>query len=192
MHVFRFDGELSADTQTHNTIACKDLSWRYLEYVCLYIAFYCPNFELWSLRLRLVGAMKRRHAWEDAAASSAPHLWEVGDAKEEMSESDCIDAFLLMLVDLTMSGTLSAKSVCLLSFWANRFHPCDALGAFAKGPGAPSGHYQRQLDRVIGWKQTPEHFYQLSVPVLRRHDLERSIFEMPVIPAHEAIERELV
>ena len=54
-----------------------------------------------------------------------------------------------LLVGLLINGALSAHRVCLIAWWASQ---AGAVGVqdLRFRPGAPTGHYQRKLDRALG------------------------------------------
>ena len=82
-----------------------------------------------------------------ASFSSGYSSWELRsyhdpDAGEEASERDedmdavqCSAEFLHMLIQLKMSGALSANHVCLLYYWASRGGLTGAGGSLATPPG---------------------------------------------------------
>jgi hypothetical protein len=40
-------------------------------------------------------------------------------------------------------------------------------------------------------KENRSHLYRASVPVHRRHDLERSVYKLPIVPGHESVAAEM-
>ena len=143
----------------------------------------------------------RAHAWEQPSGSS--HRWEEppgaesgdesnSDSESEPTAAECMDEFVNMLISLYMGGGLPAQTLCQLCYYANGFFPHHELRRLAYKPGQPSGHYQRRLDSVLGFKAERDAFYRLRVPGHHRHDLSRTTHRVPVRVAHEALNDEIV
>lgn len=140
--------------------------------------------------------MKRNlitHDWERPAQT---HPWECPpDAAafdEDIQSSEaCVDNFLALLTKLYLDGSLSAQSMCVLCFWASKFHPNEELERYAMPPKKGSGKYAPHLSKVLGLLDHQKDMYRLPIAVYRRHDLERSMYDMPAIPLHEAVAKEL-
>lgn len=81
--------------------------------------------------------------------------------------------------------------MCACSAIGHRFFEHSELKRFAVGPGKQPGKYARHVSKALNLAGDHQHLYRLPIAVHRRHDLERSIYDMPAIPAHEAISREL-
>ena len=90
-----------------------------------------------------------------------------------------------------MFSQLSAHSFCTLCYWAHKANMPGRVEAYAKRPGAPSGHYQRHLNKTLGFDERRSTNYKLGVVGHRRHDLDRCRFDMPVQLPYECLEREL-
>ena len=140
--------------------------------------------------------MKRRlveHSWEQPA----PHAWEVDpDEDSEASDADpspleCVTFFLSFLIDLYMSGALSARSFCVIVYWASGFCDSDDLRKYGMAPGKASGSYARHLKGLLGFKENEQHLFRCRVPIHARHAMERSVTMLPVLPGHEALDREV-
>lgn len=133
------------------------------------------------------------HDWERPSWRKQALVNDGGDTESypEPTPEDCVDNFVSMLVELNVSGGLSAKSVCILAYWASGFFPSDTLNKFGMKPGSSSGHYHLHLGNLLGFKDNRENLYQLEVPGHRRHDFERTTFVMPSVPAQEALAREI-
>jgi hypothetical protein len=95
-----------------------------------------------------------------------------------------------LLLQLHTSGRLSAKDTCLLSHWATKAGAVGPARSLAKGPGAPSGHYQRHLDRAAGLRGSSDEFYALQIPGHTKHSVQRVSNLVRVVPPHEILHKE--
>jgi hypothetical protein len=62
-----------------------------------------------------------------------------------------------------------------------------AIRKFSFRPNAPTGHYQRKMDTVLGFARERRRLYNVAVPGHAKHDLSRTVHSIPCIPPHEAI-----
>ena len=92
------------------------------------------------------------------------------------------------LVQLHAEGRLSAKSACILSHWAHRAGAAGPVADLAFRPDAPTGHFQRHLDRAAGFRD--QDYYRLSVPTYSKKSKGRVAVPVSVVPPHEAIHAE--
>jgi hypothetical protein len=141
------------------------------------------------------------HSWE-----SYDHAWanDRGDAfaNGDSDEEDTFDeqgeeaGVLLMdfLLALHYGGHLSAKSLCVLSWWASRAGAAGPAGKFAFRPNAPTGHFQRHIDSASGCKLSDLKKSMLTIPVPRytKHDAGRSVHMLPFRAPHEVLCNEVV
>ena len=108
-----------------------------------------------------------------------------------MTEDECAQEFIDLLDSMRHSGHLSSKLFCNLCWWAAGFTMNPVIHKYAKAPGAPSGHYQPFLDQKFGTIPKKHTMYTFDVPGHRRHDLQRTLCNVPVNPAHEQLALEL-
>ena len=133
------------------------------------------------------------HSWERPL-----HPWEApgyGDPDYEPPEDPVSVAeqeFLDTLLHEYFAGTLSARAVCEVCYWAGKGGMGPRVQAYGKAPGSNSGHYQRHLDVQLGFKVGFSQQYSVPVVGQRRGGTGRTEFEMPVRNPHESLERELV
>lgn len=120
----------------------------------------------------------------DAAAQVAQPEAEPTDAEEAGQE------LAELLLSLHVDGKLTAKHTCLISYWAAKAGACGPVGELAHRPNAPSGHYQRHLDKKAGLRAEPEKFLTLQVPGHTKHDCRRQVHAVRVCPPHECLHRE--
>lgn len=97
-----------------------------------------------------------------------------------------------LLLQLHVSGRLKAKEVCCISYWAAKAGAVGPVSDLAHDPKAPSGHFQRRLDRVAGLRGCPEQFFSLRVPVHTKSSAERVVQDIRVLPPHECLHREVI
>ena len=87
------------------------------------------------------------------------------------------------IVSLKLAGTISAKSACLLCFWASRAGVAGPVAKLAMAPDKQSGKYSRKFDDVEGRPQE-DGFLYVDVPVHHRCDSSRVVMKMPTTPPH--------
>ena len=97
-----------------------------------------------------------------------------------------------MLLSLHVDGRLSAKDTCTLSYWAYKAGAEGPVKDLAHNPKAPSGHFQRHLDKTAGLRGDDAEFYRIPVPGHTKHSGSREVCQVSVIPPHEVVHRELV
>ena len=148
-----------------------------------------------------------RHSWEaePSASDGLPrHSWELedpeepfggdpigeSDSKNEATATTAGEDYVDYMVGLYLCRTLSARDFCVSMFLAGNsgIEEAKPLGF---RPDAPTGHYQRHLQTVFPWLQAMDDLYTFSIPTYSKDDLARSTYTFPMLPAHEALEREL-
>ena len=94
------------------------------------------------------------------------------------------------MVHLLMSRALAANHFCQILYWVGK---CGVPEAARWGfrPGAPSGHYARHLEPLLGHGRENPSLYQITVPGHHKHDLERTLHPVTVMPAHEQVADDL-
>ena len=129
------------------------------------------------------------------------HPWGGPDGHLGSDESDSSDepederaeagkVLMEFLLSLLHGGILSAKTVCIICWWAWK---AGALGvqALSFRPEAPTGHYQRHIDRVMGVRLKSEKRYRLMMPRYNKAMASRSSEEVPVNCCHEVLHCEV-
>ena len=160
------------------------------------------------------------HEWEDpegspiaadpAAAGSSSWAWEdedgIADASGSDSESEmappdplkdmdaAANCFLDELLELYLSSTISARSFCVLNFWAARAGiKNETVGLYSLKPGQSSRNFQGHLDIVLGFRDEMQKHYQLEVPCTVKGTAQgRGKLVLPVRPIHEVIEERIL
>ena len=132
----------------------------------------------WAQALSLQAAMKRRrqpeavprHSWESAAPSwEADALFE-SSASEMETELEATgeaagENLVELLLTLYFEGRVSAKTLCVLCWWAHRAGAAGPASNYAFRPGAPSGHYAAHIDRARGIDLAEERKGMLAIPI---------------------------
>ena len=135
-------------------------------------------------------------AWETRDYSHllgvGAHDHGAGDLDEGMSQAECSQVFMNMLVEMKMQGMISAKNACILSYWAKRGGLVPPGDALALPPTRTGGAFSEKIDRVIGLDSLmKQDWYRLPVPGHCKHEACRTSFSLAVKPAYEAIAQEL-
>lgn len=147
-------------------------------------------------------SMMAQHPWEAdagplAAGPAAAHPWE-GDAVDADPLSDDSDAeatrpadeLVQYLVDLLLNRTINAKHYCnIMRLVANAgVHEVREHGF---RDDAPSGHYSRHLNTVLGFDADSTRLYTMSVPGRSRRQAGRTEHKFFVVPPHEQLFEEM-
>jgi len=143
------------------------------------------------------------HSWEEPLGEDQrplpnPHSWEVGSTQDggESSSSDPEDdedrappgrRFADFASELYYSRVLSAKQMCTLMFWASKAGVEEAA-PLAFRPNAPSGHFQRHLNKVLEPLLDKSVLYRMPVPSYSADKLARSVHDLCVLPLHEVVD----
>jgi hypothetical protein len=138
----------------------------------------------------------RRQPWEnrDYGSEDEPNPDSSDDEPdpEKMSVTDCSTEFYNMVVHLKISGVISAKQACILSFWAKKGGLCDPGGSLAVHPARIGGAFSKHFDKTVGLdKEMQADFYRLSMPAFQRWSLGRSLIDCDVNLAHERLKEHI-
>ena len=103
------------------------------------------------------------------------------------------EMFIDFLLTLHFSGHMSAKSLCVLSWWASRAGALGPAQKYAFRPDAPSGHYQRHVDlqNCVNIKEMKSKMRKVPVPKYSKHDAGKSVVEHPVQAPHDVLCQEI-
>jgi hypothetical protein len=134
------------------------------------------------------------HSWEEAdpwssdsdddgSAAFDPNLVTVEEAGNLLADA---------LIDLKLSGAMSAKQVCTIAFWA---HKAGAVGPVEDLKWRPddksTGHFHRQFDKATGSSLHSAHeFYDVRMPTASRATSDRVMRAVPMLPLHEVLHNE--
>ena len=90
------------------------------------------------------------------------------------------------------AAKLSAKQVCILSWWCAQAGAVGFVTKLKHNPrAARNGHFQRHLDTVLKTDPAKKGRYRVDVPAYRKWDLTRTAHPLIVTPPHEAIATEI-
>ena len=147
------------------------------------------------------------HVWDNPASLqrlTGTREWEtvaepatdVGDLSDEdqpfvpeLTSDEAGLEFVQMLLDLLFAGKVAAKHLCVLCFWASKAG-VKAAGPYAFRPDAPSGHFQRHLDLVLGAKVADT--YEIALPGHHKFDVSRTVHDNVVLAPHELLHSEVL
>ena len=118
----------------------------------------------------------------------------LGDDEEESPEEcgDILTQYLLLLK--SKHEPLGAKQICIIAYWAIKSKGRGTkLADLSFRPDDPSsGHYQRQLDTVMGTGLPRDGAHAMvKVPVQIKADGSREVVELPGMPIHEVLANEV-
>ena len=91
--------------------------------------------------------------------------FETKEQLERMSPKECGYEFFAMMVELKLKGFISAKTACVLSYWAKRGRLQEPGSDWALPPNRTGGHYSSHFDKVVGVDLHEDGFYNLHVPL---------------------------
>ena len=95
-----------------------------------------------------------------------------------------------LLLSLLFAGKISAKTLCVICWWCWKAG-LEAAKPLAFRPDAPSGHYQRHIDTVLGIRMNNSVHYKVSVPRYAKYNMSRAIQQIPVNCPHEVLGEEV-
>ena len=120
------------------------------------------------------------HAW-DGGSDSGNDRWSDDEAVDADSPEAAAEEWMSVMLDLYWSRSITAGAFCQLCYWASKAGIEGLAGSCGQRPGLPSGHYQRHLDKTLGFRRERANLYKLEAPSLRRHDRGRSTQELLVV-----------
>jgi hypothetical protein len=129
---------------------------------------------------------------QGSQSQSALHSWEAPQESNVDANDQAKAGMELaeLLVQLRCEGRLTSKDACLISHWASEAGAQGPVKELALGPGRPSGHYQRHLDKKAALRGQAEDFYEVAVPGHTKHSEKRTVHKVRVVPPHESLQRE--
>ena len=82
-------------------------------------------------------------------------------------------------------SAVSSEVVCTIFWWAG------LQGDVPRLAGGRSGNYKRHLDTCLGHAKGRQLHCLLPVPGHKRHELTRTVHDVPTMPMHEVLAKEL-
>ncbi len=94
------------------------------------------------------------------------------------------------LIEMKLAGSLSAKHVCTIAWWAHKAGACGPVDVLKWRPDdASSGHFHRQFDKAAGSSlHTTCEFYSLPLATHSRSSATRVLKDVQVLPMHETLD----
>ena len=142
----------------------------------------------WENRLRSFDQEEPRAGegdvgWDDSEDDTSP---------AEVTGEAAGDLLLDILLSLHYAGKLSARSLCVICWYAQRSGATGKVGDFGFRPEAPTGHFQRHLDTVTGidMKSQMSWRYTVDVPQHDKYDASRTSHALAVSVPHEDLNEE--
>lgn len=140
-----------------------------------------------------------RYDWEEDLTE-----WDAGDEDASSNEEEDTtntppqgegagDLLAEFLLTLNLEGKLSATSLCIIAYWAERSGAKGRICKFAYRPDAGSSKFQRHVDTVLGirTKDLVGTMYHMRTPGLAKYDFSRTPHNMPVNLPHECLIEEV-
>lgn len=139
----------------------------------------------------------RGHSWEEQANRADDFNWDSSDDENLTREPEGAEAGNLLidfLMTLHYEGKLSARSVCVICWYASKAGALGEVGNYGFRPNAPTGHCQRHLDSRTGINMKAEmaQRYNIGLPMHAKHDDSRTTHDMVVEVPHEALNEEVL
>ena len=159
--------------------------------------------------------MPPRHSWESpsvddddsparGAAELPPHPWEgpevATDSNASGSEDERPDAngnedaaagaFIQHMIMLYLRRTLTAVQFCEAMCYAG-LAGIPSASKYGHKPGAPSGHYQRRLSKVLPEHNDAAELYTVQAPGSSTKALGRAKLGFVAMVPHEVIDKDL-
>ena len=159
--------------------------------------------------------MPPRHSWESpsvddddsparGAAELPLHPWEGSEvatdsnangSEDERSDADgnedaTAGAFIQHMIMLYLRRTLTAVQFCEAMCYAG-LAGIPSASKYGHRPGAPSGHYQRHLSKVLPEFSDVAELYTLRVPGSSTSALGRAKLDFVAMVPHEVIDKDL-
>ena len=142
------------------------------------------------------------HSWEtdsdgsdEGPSPAQAHEWESANSDEACdSDSDLDgetppqDELLAYLIDLLLTRTLNAKQFSVIMHWVGK-SGVPGLAPYGLRPDAPSGHYQRHLNSVLGHLNDTTSLYSFDIPGYSPAALGRTTHKFHTRPPHEQLEK---
>lgn len=110
------------------------------------------------------------------------------DLGEDVYNEEAGRFLTAFLLSQHFAGKLSAKSLCIIAWWASRAGAKGSVADFALNPKSTGGHFQRKVDTVCGVSLKKHKFYEVSVPSHSRADYSRTSLPHPMRLPHEVVE----
>ena len=133
-------------------------------------------------------AVLRTHEWEKSSGS----FDDLSETEDEFDEAhikqSAATAFLDLLLDLYYQSKMTAEQFSVLCYHAGRAGIGHDISKYGYRPGAQSGAYSDNLEKVLGFKGDCQKRYILPVHGVQRGDAGRGPIELTTLPPHEVLQ----
>ncbi len=137
-----------------------------------------------------------RHEWESSPeVERAVHEELCGDGSERSDisegsssvERSASDELIDFCTHLYLTRDLTAKSFCTIMHWCGKAGIGPAA-LYGYNPDAPTGHFQRHLNKVMAFAKDKSTLYEFEVPSQHGQDAKRVDHLLTAVAPHEAFE----
>lgn len=141
--------------------------------------------------VRPVGTMassSQFYDWERPKPRGGPGVDSDSDDPEPSAE-EAGEMMVAFLLDLLYTNSLSARSLCVICYWASLAGAQGPVSDFKMKPSSPTGHFQRKVDKATGVDLAgmANGMHRVGVPQHKKHDMSRTTHAMPIQLPHEAL-----
>ena len=140
------------------------------------------------------GFKRQRCDWEvrDYESDSESDGGSLDSDDDTLDSTRCATMFRDMLISLKLSGVISAKHACVLSFWAEGAGIAKPGGELALHPKNTGGSFSAKFDKVIGMSQALNaDFYRIPMVVHQPWSFGRAVVQREVSLLHELLSDEI-
>ena len=95
-----------------------------------------------------------------------------------------------LLLQLKLTGALSARQTCVLAFWATKAGATGPSSTLALRPDAASGKFSKRSDDAVGTYPRDADHYVVDLGRRLRQDATRRWDPIPTMPPHQALAAE--
>jgi hypothetical protein len=127
--------------------------------------------------------------WRDIIDSDDEDFETRSPAKERKATEEKLRDYLTGLC--LASTPVTAKVVCIISWYLKQLGCKGPAKAFALNPAASSGHFSRKFRRVMRMSEEESKYYVLDVPGYSRAEMGRVVHRQPVLCPHEILHDEV-
>ena len=120
-----------------------------------------------------------------------PELTDSDSDSDEISPREAGIQLCELLINLYMTGILSAKTFSIICHWCKLAGVSGPVGDLGSPPGRESGNYQKTLDAKLGFKKHDARGYKFVAPGHHKYDISRTMHENFVVPPHESLRDEV-
>ena len=110
---------------------------------------------------------------------------------DNVSQDQAAMSLVELIVDLKVAGTISAKTACLIAFWAAKAGAAGEVSNLGAKPGLQSGHYSKKFDLWSGAGVRDLDLYDIPLARQVRFDASRRFLPLPMRLPSVALGHEL-